>query len=180
MKVIGFCGLPGSGKSTALEAIKDIGKIVTMGDVIRKEADRTGLSPTSDNLGKIAEELREKGGQEIIAKKCVEYIKNLDYEVIFIDGLRSISEVNEFKKNWRFPVVAIDISDKMRYKLLFERGRSDDPKNQIELKKRDRRENKFGIKKVIKKADYTIRNNATIDKLKLNTRELVKKIIENY
>jgi dephospho-CoA kinase len=77
-------------------------------------------------------------------------------------------------------LVAIHISDKMRYNLLFERGRSDDPKNKNELKLRDKRENKFGIKKVIKKADYTIKNNATINELKLKTRELVQKIIENY
>jgi dephospho-CoA kinase len=28
MKVIGFCGLPGSGKSTALIAIEDLGIII--------------------------------------------------------------------------------------------------------------------------------------------------------
>ena len=38
MKVIGFCGLPGSGKSTALESVKSLGVVVNMGDVVRNEA----------------------------------------------------------------------------------------------------------------------------------------------
>ncbi|MFO8020614.1 MAG: dephospho-CoA kinase, partial [Promethearchaeia archaeon] len=34
MKVIGFTGLPGSGKSTAIDAVGHLGTVVTMGDVI--------------------------------------------------------------------------------------------------------------------------------------------------
>ena len=75
MKVIGFTGLPGSGKSTAIDAIRNIGKIITMGDVIRNEARKRGTEPTGENLGKIARELREKGGDGIVAEKCVELIK---------------------------------------------------------------------------------------------------------
>ena len=67
MKVIGFCGLPGSGKSTVLKAIEDLGVILTMGDVIRNEARERKIEPTDENLGKIANELREEFGQEIIA-----------------------------------------------------------------------------------------------------------------
>lgn len=180
MKVIGFCGLPGSGKSTALDAIKNLGKIITMGDVVRNEAEKRGLDITSNNLGEIAKDLRKKGGQEIIAKKCVDYIKSTSYQVIFIDGLRSIFEVQTFKKFWRFPVVAIDTPDDLRYKFLFNRGRNDDPKDQRELKERDDRESKFGIKKVIENAEYMIKNNSTIEDLKIKTREIVSKIIETY
>ena len=59
MKVIGFCGLPGSGKSSALIAVEDLGIIITMGDVIRKEAINKNIEPNNENLGKIAKELRE-------------------------------------------------------------------------------------------------------------------------
>ena len=104
MKVIGFCGLPGSGKSTAIEAIIDLGKIITMGDIIRNEAKIRKIEPTAENLGKIALDLRNKEGPEIIAKKCINFINLLKDEVIFIDGLRSIYEVNEFRKNWKFPI----------------------------------------------------------------------------
>ncbi len=69
MKVIGFCGLPGSGKSTVLKAIEDLGTIITMGDVIRNEANHRNIAPSDENLGKIALELRKNYGPEIIAEK---------------------------------------------------------------------------------------------------------------
>ena len=100
MKVIGFCGLPGSGKSTAIEAIKDMGRVVTMGDVIRNEAKKRGIKPTGENLGKIAKEIREEGGDKIVARKCVQMIKSMHEEIIFIDGLRSMAEVKAFRDEW--------------------------------------------------------------------------------
>ncbi len=180
MKVIGFCGLPGSGKSTALESIEELGITVTMGDVIRKEAEKRNVTLSSQNLGEIAKDLREKGGQAIIAEKCVEYIKKTGYDVIFIDGLRSIFEVEKFKRFWRFPVVAINTPEEIRYKFLFNRGRDDDPRDISELKQRDERESKFGIINVIKNAEYTIQNNSTKEELKIKTRKVVLEIIENY
>ncbi len=180
MKVIGFCGLPGSGKSTAIEAIIDLGIIITMGDVIRNEAKKRNVDLIDENLGMIAKELRERGGPKIIADKCVELINGLDSEVIFIDGLRSISEVDEFKKFWKFPIVAIDTEDKIRFKLLYERGRDDDPKNKQEFKERDERERGFGIRKVINIADYKIKNNLDIKELQKKTREIILDIIKKY
>ncbi|MFX0070321.1 MAG: AAA family ATPase [Candidatus Hermodarchaeota archaeon] len=170
MKVIGFCGLPGSGKSTAIEAISDLGKIITMGDIIRNEAEIRKIEPTAENLGKIASDLRIKKGPEIIAKKCIEFIKNLSNDVIFIDGLRSIYEVNEFRKNWKFPIIKVILNEDLRFKRLFKRGRSDDPSIIKQLKQRDNRELSLGLKDVLNKADYKISNDSSIESLKKNAR----------
>ncbi len=180
MKVIGFCGLPGSGKSTAIEAISDLGIIVTMGDVVRNEAKRRNIKPIDDDLGKIAKELREKGGPEIIAEKCVELIKKLNNEIIFVDGVRSIDEVKVFRKSWKFPIISIHINKEERFKRLSKRGRSDDPKATNDLMERDKREIEFGLKEVLEKADYKIINNSTITDLQKKVREVVKEIISNY
>ncbi|MFX0048805.1 MAG: AAA family ATPase, partial [Candidatus Hermodarchaeota archaeon] len=159
MKVIGFCGLPGSGKSTVLKAIEDLGVIITMGDIIRKEARERNIEPTDENLGKIAEQLREEFGPEILAKKCVELIKSLDSEVIFIDGLRSIAEVKIFRNSWKFPFIAVTIDDNLRFERLSKRGRPDDPNTLEDLKERDLREIAFGLNEVIGNANYVINNN---------------------
>lgn len=180
MKVIGFCGLPGSGKSTAMEAIKDLGTIITMGDVIRNEAKIRGIEPTDVNLGKIANDLRNEGGQEIIAKMCVELINNLKSDVIFVDGVRSIAEINIFRKSWKFPLIATVIDENIRFKRLYERGRRDDPKTIDELRERDKREIQFGLMDVIKNAEYKIENSSTIEDLKNKTRRIVLEIIKNY
>ncbi|MFZ2536174.1 AAA family ATPase, partial [Methanothrix sp.] len=54
MKIIGFVGLPGSGKGEASKIARELGlSVVVMGDVIRQEAARQGLEPTDQNLGRI-------------------------------------------------------------------------------------------------------------------------------
>jgi len=180
MKVIGFCGLPGSGKSTALIAIENLGKIITMGDVIRKEAINKNIEPNNENLGKIAKELRERGGDAIVAKKSVEMIKNQTNKVIFVDGIRSLSEIEVFRRYWKFPVIAIETSDDLRYKRIRKRARSDDSKTFTEIMKRDKRELGFGLKEVINKANYKIMNDSSEEELKKITREIVLEIIQNY
>ncbi len=180
MKVIGFCGLPGSGKSKSLEAITDIGSIVTMGDVIRNEAKIRNIEPTGENLGKIARELREKHGSDVVAVKCVELIKSLNKEVIFVDGMRSIAEVKVFRKEWKFPIVAIELNEAERFKRLSSRGRSDDPKNIDELRTRDNRELGFGLGEVIQSASYRITNDKSEKHLIKITKKLVQKIINEY
>ncbi|MHA1194562.1 MAG: AAA family ATPase [Promethearchaeota archaeon] len=179
MKVFGFCGLPGSGKTTAIMAIKDLGEIITMGDVIRQEARRRGLEPTNENLGKLAIELRIKNGEEFIAEKCVELIKKLNNEIVFIDGIRSISELKVFRKYWKFPLIAIKTKKKIRYKRIINRSRSDDSRIIKQIKQRDKREINLGLKKVIKKSDYVIYNNNSEEELKKKVRTLILKLMNS-
>ena len=177
MIVIGFSGLPGSGKSSAIEAVKDLGPIITMGDIIRKEAQKRNLPPTAQNLGMIAKDLRKKYGASIIAEKCVDLIKSSEENVIFVDGIRSLKEVKIFRNSWTFPIIAIIMDEKLRYKRLKERARSDDPLSFTELLKRDNRELDFGLKEVIDNADYKINNNSTIAELQEKTRKIILNIM---
>jgi len=179
-KIIAFCGLPGSGKTSAIESIKDLGYIITMGDVVRNEAKIRNLKYTGENLGKVAKGLREKGGKDIIAIKCVELINSKNKDIIFVDGIRSVAEINIFRKFWKFPIVAITVSEKIRFKRLFERNRGDDPKTISDLKLRDEREIEFGLKEVLSIADYTIINDSSIEELIEKTRKISLEILKNY
>ena len=180
MKVIGFCGLPGSGKSSALIAVEDLGIIITMGDVIRKEAINNNIELNNENLGKIAKELRERGGDAIVAEKSVKAIKNQTNKIVFVDGIRSLSEIEVFRRYWKFPVIAIETSNDLRHKRIKKRARSDDSDTLIEIMKRDKRELGFGLKEVINKANYKITNDSSKEELKKITREIVLEIIQNY
>ncbi|MGM0470590.1 MAG: AAA family ATPase, partial [Promethearchaeati archaeon] len=105
--VIGFCGLPGSGKSTAIKAIKTFGTVINMGDLVRKEAKKLNIPETDENLGKSSRLIREREGKGILAKKCVDLIQKSENNIIFIDGLRSWEEVEVFRERWEFPIIAI-------------------------------------------------------------------------
>ena len=178
MKVFGFCGLPGSGKSTAIEAISELGTIIMMGDVIRNEARKKGLIHTDENLGKIAQELRKNGGDEIVAEKCVEIIKECKKSPIIIDGIRSLAEVNVFRKYWKFPVIAIVADDKLRINWITHRARLDDSKSKSDIEERDKREINFGLNDVINSADHIIKNNSSITDLQIKTKAIIMKLIQ--
>jgi len=61
--IVCLTGMPGSGKSTVVSALKAKGiETLNLGDGVRAEAKRRNLEPTGDNLGKLMLELREKNG----------------------------------------------------------------------------------------------------------------------
>lgn len=181
MKVIGFCGLPGAGKTTAIEAIKHLGKVVTMGDVIREELIKRNMELTDENLGLIAKELRNKGGDKIIAEKCLELIDRCcQSENVFIDGIRSKAEVEVFKNRGKFAVIAIESSQNLRHKRIVDRARGDDSNDLSDIKQRDLREIGFGLIQVIEDADYHIYNEGNVEELKIQTRRVVLEILDSY
>ena len=159
-KVIGIVGLPGSGKSTALEFVKKIAPIITMGDVIRDEVIRRGLEITPVTLGEISKQIRSESGSQIIAQKCIDEIKRINEATVFVDGIRSMDEVRLFREHWKFQIIAIICDEDVRHKRLSDRGRSDDTIIFNDILERDRREVNFGLAEVIGHADYTVQNSS--------------------
>ena len=166
--VIGLAGMPGAGKSVVINVAKGSGYgIIVMGDAVREEAQRRHLKSSPEDLGKIMLELRQKEGNSIIAKRCIPKIENTKEQKIIVDGIRSLSEVEEFKKHFpKFTLVAIQASPETRFKRLYRRQRSDDPASWENFKERDRRESNVGLEQAIAAAEHTIINEEEISAVK--------------
>lgn len=177
--VIGFVGLPGVGKSTAIEIAREYGPVVVMGDVVREEAKKRDLEITSETLGRVALDLRKKYGKMVIAQRCITTIQNLHQKTIILDGLRSMAEVNLFKKSFQLIIIAITVSELKRHSWLQSRQRADDSSSPEAIKKRDLRETEFGIQDVIAIADYQIENKGTIIDLQNKCKKLLEEITLN-
>jgi dephospho-CoA kinase len=172
--------MPGSGKTTISEIVKEMGiPVIVMGDVVREEARIRGIEPTPKNLGKLMIEMREKMGANVIAKRCVDKIKELNSKIVLVEGVRSLEEVEEFRKVGDAKIIAVHSSPKTRYERLSRRGRSDDPKSWEEFRERDLRELDVGIGRVISLADEIIINEGTLEDLKENTLKVFRKVIQN-
>ncbi|RLF43462.1 MAG: dephospho-CoA kinase [Thermoplasmata archaeon] len=173
MKVIAFTGLPGSGKSEAVNVAKEMGiKVVRMGDEIRKEARKMGLELNDKNLGKIADEMRREHGMDIWARRCLPEIKN---DMVIIDGIRNIEEVELFRQHIKnFILIAIHASPNTRYERMMKRGREDDSLSEEDLKERDERELRWGIGNAVAMADIVVANEGSLDEF----RKKIKKILE--
>ncbi|MDR2545296.1 MAG: nucleoside monophosphate kinase [Methanobrevibacter sp.] len=175
MKVIGVCGLPGSGKSFIHQIAKEYNStIYNMGDVIREEALKRNIS-----IGDMAIQLRKEEGNNVVAKMIVEKImENEDEDKLFIiEGIRSLSEVEFIKQKFNdFKILSIFASPKTRFKRLKMRNRDDDSNEFNEFKKRDERELNFGIANVIVYSDYLIINEDCLEEYKKNLKNFFKTI----
>ena len=103
-KIIAICGMPGSGKGEISKLANQKGiPVLSMGDMIRAEAERRGLEETPGNIGLVVVSLRSQFGEQILADRLVPSVEALSHtsaEIIFIEGIRGTAEVEVFKQKW--------------------------------------------------------------------------------
>ncbi len=180
--VVGLTGMPGAGKSLAVEVAKVMGYgIVVMGDVVREETTKRGLESTPENIGKIMLELRQNEGKGVMAQRSIPKIEHTKEQKIIVDGIRSLSEIEEFKKHFRnFVLVAVHASPETRFKRLFSRRRSDDPENWEIFHKRDVRELSVGLGEAIAMAEYVVVNEEEMQVVKEKIETVLRKAEERW
>ena len=168
MRVLAFTGMPGAGKSVAVEVARKRGiPVLRMGDFIWEEVRRRGLPITSESVGEVAMQMRTDFGPGVWAEKTVERLRTLHPETAVIDGVRSEAELEVFQHRLGsdFTLVAIHASRKVRMKRLLSRGREDDVKDEGEFIARDERELGWGLGRVIALADVMLVNEAPLPTL---------------
>ena len=154
-------GMPGSGKSLVSGVARELGiPVYVMGDVVREEARRRGLEPTPENLNRVARELRERYGARVVAERTAEAIERDGPELAVVDGVRSLAEVEVFRRLGSVVVVAVHASPRTRFERLRRRGRPGDPRSWEEFVARDMTELGFSLGSVIALADYMLVNEA--------------------
>lgn len=196
MKIIGFVGLPGSGKGEASKIARRHGlAVVVMGDVIRQDAARQNLEPTDQNLGRIGNALRANEGPEAIARRTLESVMATGKDVVVVDGLRSMVEADFFRNHAEeFHLVEVSAPLEARMRWLAARGRPDDPGRGMAkdvtgtdgdakiisscfepdsfaaaaIEQRECREMGWGMCEAIKAADIKLVNDGTLDDFRKN------------
>jgi dephospho-CoA kinase len=174
--------MPGSGKSLVVDTARELGyTVVVMGDVVRQETVKRGFEMTSQNVGKVMLELRQKEGNFVIAQKCVPKIEEQASNKILVDGLRSLYEADIFKEHFsNFSLVAIHASPQIRFNRLCQRHRSDDPTEWKVFNERDMRELTVGLGNVIAMAEQIIVNDNSLEVVKAKIQESLKEVEKKW
>jgi len=111
----------------------------------------------------------------VVAKKCIPKIVSANTDVVLVDGIRSLNEIQEFKKSFpQFVLIAVHSSPETRFGRLFRRKRSDDPSEWEVFLERDLRELSVGQGNVIAMADYMIVNEGTLDEYRAKIQEVLE------
>jgi dephospho-CoA kinase len=148
-----------------------------MGDVVREETLKRYGKVTPDLMVKTSRDLREEHGEEVIALRTIERVKPCE-KVVVIDGVRSLREVEVFKRYGSVITVAVHSSPKTRFERLLRRKRPGDPSTYEEFYERDMTELRFGLGDVIALADHVVVNEGDIEEAKAKAREIFMKILK--
>ncbi|MFB6177844.1 MAG: AAA family ATPase [Halobaculum sp.] len=175
MRILGTVGLPGSGKGEAAAVAREADiPVVTMGDVIRDACRDRGLDP-AEHHGRVAKQLREEDGPTAIADRTVERLRDIDDEVVLVDGLRSPPELERFREAFGedFLLVAVEAPFEVRFERAADRGRDDSDADEEAFRERERRERKFGLDDLIDRADVSIDNTGSLESYREQIRALL-------
>lgn len=169
-------GYPGSGKGVFADIAREKSvPVISMGDQVRARAPESIQS--SDSIGDWATSQREKHGDDIVAQWTVEDVKEMEEEIVVIEGVRSLDEFERFKSEFEdFHLVFISASKETRLSRLQERGREDEGGFTLyELGKRDKREEMWGLKQLVREGDYIeIENESSLDEFRSQSKELLE------
>lgn len=176
MTVIATVGLPGSGKGEAANVARELDiPVITMGDVIRDACRARGLDPATHH-GKVARELREEHGPDIIARRTIDRVEDLQeqHEVILVDGVRSDDEVVQFRQAFEdFMLVSIEVPFELRLERLSDRSRDATDATADALRARDDREREFGMDNAMEQADIQITNTGSLTEFQNQIRDIL-------
>lgn len=181
LKILAFVGLPGSGKTTAVEHFTKKGfPKVYFGGVILSAMKEAGIEINPENEKRFREEFREKHGKDVVVKRIIEEIKNLadaGQHRIIADGLYTWTEYKALKSAFpgELTLAAIVAPRHLRYHRLSKRAYR--PMTATEAYNRDQSEienlEKGGP---IAIADHFIINDVPLDELKKRLDALAREL----
>lgn len=180
--VLGLTGMPGSGKSLVINVAKEQGyDVIVMGDIVREETKKRNMELTRENVGKVMLALRREEGPAVIAKRCLPKITKSKNTKVIVDGIRSLDEIDEFKRNLpKFTHIGVHSGPETRFQRLFNRARTDDPKDWEDFNERDQRELSVGLGNAIAMSERMIINEGPINAVKVDIREALETVEQDW
>lgn len=127
MKILAFVGMPGAGKSSAVDFVVANGHPkIYGGGIILDEMQALGIEINADNERAYREKMRAEHGKEYFIKKCAERMHKLieaGQKYIVLDGLYTWTEYKFLKREFpgELTVVAIVAPRKLRHRRLSQR-----------------------------------------------------------
>ena len=201
--VIGVVGQIASGKGILVNyLIEKLGfSSFSLSSIVHAELQKRGVKKyTRQALQDMGDELRQKEGDDVLARRIIDLIlhkryndykfyKNYnDYKRMFcvIEGIRNPGEVKFLKKNPNFILIGVKSKRELRFQRLLSRGKEWDPKTYEDFLKVDRRDIGIGqdksgqqVGKCLAYCDYVLTNNKGLEDFERKVDKLMRKIKAN-
>jgi len=161
MKIFIVVGMPASGKNIARMFAENKGiPYFATGDIVRLEVKNRGLEADAKNTARVSDELRGEDGLGV-TRRALATALSQDSDVVFLEGMRSMPEIELIRKGSPAVIVAFLAPRTLRRERVMSRGRADDSVDAFE--DRDMREISYGTGIPIALADEYILNTGTME-----------------
>jgi dephospho-CoA kinase len=163
-RLVGLTGTNASGKGEAAAFFVAHGfAYFSQSDVIREELLRKGLEPTRDNLIREGNGLRQRFGPDILARRVLDKVTGDS----IIDSIRNPSEIEYWRGQENFVLLAIDAPVEVRFQRAVSRGRDESAGSLEEFQAKENQEKTLDrkaqqLETCMQMADFTILNDGTL------------------
>lgn len=166
-QLIGLTGTNGAGKGEAARYFVSKGyAFFSLSDIIREELGRRGEAVTRDNLIRTGNELRERFGPDVLARRTMDKARG----PAVIDSIRNTLEVAYLRRQEGFVLLALDAPAEVRWRRTAARGRDESAASLEEFRAKEAEERAGSdtaqqLEACIAAADRLIVNDGTIEDL---------------
>ena len=180
MILLAAIGKQSSGKGELANLAKSKGfEILKFRDMVSLEAAKRKIDKGALTLTYTGDLLRKELGPEWVAKRIEEKIKKSKSQKIFLEGMRSLAELNYLREKFsNLKVIGVAAEEEKRLQRALKRNRQDDPKTLEEKLRKEKIENSWGIEEGLKQADYLIENSGTIGEFRKLSEEVIEKCLK--
>jgi len=167
--ILGFVGELSSGKDVSKKYLEDHygASCHRFSTILRDVLGRLYLPIVRENLQELSFALRQRFGEDLLAKIIAEDVKNDPHEIIVVDGIRRDADMVYLKNLPGFVLISLEVDSRTRYERLVKRQENaDDASKTYEQFLVDgTKEAESEIPKVMAEANYKLNNNGTLDEL---------------
>ena len=185
---VGVVGQIAVGKGILVDyLIKKLGFVsFSLSSILHEELKKRNIKKfTRETLQNVGDELRDRYGTDILARRAIKKLLNENKNHVVIEGIRNTGEVEFLKKNPNFVLIGVKANRKLRFKRLLSRAKPWDPKNWTDFVRVDRRDLGIGqdksgqqVGKCLAYCDYVLTNNKDTADFQRKVNNLVKKIFK--
>ncbi|MBI5126901.1 AAA family ATPase [Candidatus Roizmanbacteria bacterium] len=185
---VGVVGQIAVGKGILVKYLTDKLEFVSfsLSSILHDELKKKGIKKfTRKTLQDIGDKLRNRYGDDVLARRAVEFLKKQGERHVVIEGIRNPGEIEFLKKNPSFILIGVKADREIRFKRLLERGKPWDPKTWNDFVNVDRRDLGIGqqksgqqVGKCLAYCDYVLTNNKDLKDFERKVKDLMKKIFK--
>lgn len=178
--ILASVGEIASGKGVFVDYIKEKFKANSykFSTPLRDILDRIGEEQSRENMQDLSTILRERFGQDLLAKIIVQDVQNDSQEVVLVDGVRRVADIKYLKELDGFYLIHVQADEKIRYERIKSRKENpgDENKTWEKFQQDAQAETEISIREVAEQSNYIIKNNGSLEEYYNQIENILKEI----